>query len=139
MTRRVETMRVVKLSTVQEEPLGEATPIAGWTGGSVTRTRQTIIPDNPSDDYRCSVVNFSPGATTGWHAHSCDQILVVTGGTGIVATEHEEREITAGGGGRVKGGEEHRDGGIEDTAPSHLTLPTAGRPGGPGLGEGGRG
>ena len=37
-------MRVVKLNTLQEEPLGEATPIAGWTGGSVTRTRQTIIP-----------------------------------------------------------------------------------------------
>ena len=73
-------MRVVRLNALPEEPLGEATPIAGWTGGSVTRTRQTIIPDNASDDYRCSVVNFSPGATTGWHAHTCDQILVVTAG-----------------------------------------------------------
>ncbi len=53
-------MRVVRLNALPEEPLGEATPIAGWTGGSVTRTRQTIIPDNASDDYRCSVVNFSP-------------------------------------------------------------------------------
>src|SRR5437016_732839 len=48
-------MRVVRLDSVPEESLGEATPIAGWTGGSVTRTRQTIIPDNASDDYRCSV------------------------------------------------------------------------------------
>src|SRR5215475_493742 len=92
--RRTEIMRVVRLDTLPKEPLGEATPIAGWTGGSVTRTRQTIIPDNASDDYRCSVVNFSPGATTGWHAHSCDQILVVTAGSGVVATEHEERDIT---------------------------------------------
>src|SRR5262245_59348564 len=80
-------MRVVRLDTLPKEPLGEATPIAGWTGGPVTRTRQTIIPDNASDDYRCSVVNFSAGATTGWHAHTCDQILVVTAGTGIVANE----------------------------------------------------
>jgi quercetin dioxygenase-like cupin family protein len=89
-------MRVVRLDTLPKEPLGEATPIAGWTGGLVTRTRQTIIPDNASDDYRCSVVNFSPGATTGWHAHTCDQILVVTAGSGIVANEQEEREISVG-------------------------------------------
>ena len=119
-------MRVVKLSTLQEEPLGEATPIAGWTGGSVTRTRQTIIPDNASDDYRCSVVNFSPGATTGWHAHSCDQILVVTGGTGIVATENEEHEITVGDVVLIKAGEKHWHGAKKDTTLSQITITTAG-------------
>jgi len=66
-------MRVVRLDTLPKEPLGEATPIAGWTGGSVTRTRQTIIPDNASDDYRCSVVNFSAGATTGRHRYRCER------------------------------------------------------------------
>jgi hypothetical protein len=30
-------MRVVRIDDVEEIPLGEATPIAGWTGGSVTR------------------------------------------------------------------------------------------------------
>src|ERR1043166_4436619 len=89
-------MRVVRLDTLPEEPMGEATPIAGWTGGSVTRTRQTIIPDNASGDYRCSVVNFSPGATTGGPAHTCDQILGVAAGSGIVATEKEERDISVG-------------------------------------------
>ena len=33
-------MRVVTLKDIPEEPLGEATPIAGWTGGSVTRSRR---------------------------------------------------------------------------------------------------
>ena len=89
-------MHVVKISELPEEPMGSATPIAGWTGGAVSRSRQTIIPDGDSDNYRCSVVNFKQGATTGWHAHTCDQILVVTGGSGIVATEHEEREIQRG-------------------------------------------
>src|SRR5207247_10724923 len=98
-------MHVVKLNALQEEPLGEATPIAGWTGGSVTRTRQTIIPDNASDDYRCSVVNFSPGATTGWHAHTCDQIPVVTAGSAIVATEHEQWDISRGAVAHIKAGD----------------------------------
>ena len=118
-------MHVVKLSAIPEEPLGAATPIAGWTGGPVTRTRQTIIADDASDDYRCSVVNFSPGATTGWHAHTSDQILVVTAGTGIVATELEEREITVGDVVHIKAGEKHWHGAKKDTTLSHITVTTA--------------
>jgi quercetin dioxygenase-like cupin family protein len=118
-------MRVVKLNTLPEEPLGEATPISGWTGGSVTRSRQTIIPDGASDNYRCSVVNFSRGATTGWHAHTCDQILVVTAGNGIVATEHDEREITGGDVVHIKAGERHWHGARADTTMSHITITLA--------------
>jgi quercetin dioxygenase-like cupin family protein len=60
------------------------------------RTRQEIIAEGQSDNFRCNVVNFSVGATTGWHVHDCDQILVVTAGKGVVANETEEREITVG-------------------------------------------
>ena len=73
-----------------------ATRIAGWTGGAVSRTRQEIIGDGQSANFRCNVVNFRVGATTGWHAHDCDQILVVTAGKGKVANETEEREIAVG-------------------------------------------
>jgi len=115
-------MRVVKLNAIPEEPLGEATPIAGWTGGSVTRSRQTIIPDGDSANYRCSVVNFSQGSTTGWHAHTCDQILVVTAGTGIVATEQAEQEITVGDVVHIKAGERHWHGAKANTTMSHITI-----------------
>ncbi|MGE3540172.1 MAG: cupin domain-containing protein [Candidatus Tectimicrobiota bacterium] len=118
-------MRVVRLNDIEEKPLGEATPIPGWTGGSVTRTRQTIIPDGDSENYRCSVVNFSHGASTGWHAHTCDQILVVTGGTGIVATEHEQREITVGDVVHIKAGERHWHGAKANTTLSHITITQA--------------
>jgi quercetin dioxygenase-like cupin family protein len=100
-------MRVVTLNDIPHEDLGEATPIAGWTGGSVTRTRQTIIPDGGSDNYKCSIVNFSPGSTTGWHAHDCDQILVVTSGSGKVATESEEFDLNVGDVVHIKAGERH--------------------------------
>ena len=55
-----------------------------------------MIGDGDSNDFRCNVVNFREGATTGWHTHTCDQILVVTSGRGVVATEQEEREIIVG-------------------------------------------
>ena len=115
-------MRVTHLIDIPEEELGEATPIAGWSGGSVTRTRQTIIPSGESDDYACSVVNFSLGATTGWHSHDCDQILVVTHGNGLVATEAEEIEIGVGDVVHVKAGENHWHGAKTDTTMGHITV-----------------
>lgn len=115
-------MRVVTLKDIPAEDLGEATPIAGWSGGSVTRSRQTIIPAGDSDNYNCSVVNFSRGSTTGWHIHDCDQILVVTHGTGMVANEDEEREITVGDVVHVKAGEKHWHGAKADTTMGHITV-----------------
>ncbi len=119
-------MRVVNIAELREEPMGEATPIEGWSGGAVTRSRQTIIPEGDSENYRCSVVNFSRGATTGWHAHTCDQILVITAGSGIVATEEEEQEVTVGDVVHIKAGERHWHGAKANTTMSHITITTAG-------------
>jgi quercetin dioxygenase-like cupin family protein len=119
-------MRVVTLEEIPKVDLGEATPIAGWTGGPVTRSRQTIIPSGDSENYNCSVVNFSQGSTTGWHIHDCDQILVVTHGSGIVATEHEEREINVGDVAHVKAGEKHWHGARADTTMGHITVTLVG-------------
>ena len=119
-------MRVVTLADLPEQDLGEATPIAGWTGGSVRRTRQTIIPSGESGNYNCSVVNFTKGSTTGWHIHDCDQILVVTHGSGIVATENEEREINVGDVVHIKAGEKHWHGAKADTTMGHITVTLVG-------------
>jgi quercetin dioxygenase-like cupin family protein len=119
-------MRVATLKDIPEVSLGEATPIEGWTGGSVTRSRQTIIPDGDSENYRCSVVNFSKGSTTGWHTHDCDQILIVTSGSGMVATEHEQHEIHVGDVVHIKAGERHWHGAKVDTTMGHITVTLAG-------------
>jgi quercetin dioxygenase-like cupin family protein len=119
-------MRVTTLDDIPHEDLGEATPIAGWTGGAVSRSRQTIIPAGESDNYNCSVVNFTKGSTTGWHIHDCDQILVVTSGSGIVATEDEEIEIKIGDVVHVKAGENHWHGAKTDTTMGHITVTVAG-------------
>jgi quercetin dioxygenase-like cupin family protein len=119
-------MRVLKIDDLPEDPMGTATPIAGWTGGPVSRTRQELIADGQSQNFRCNVVNFSAGATTGWHAHDSDQILVVTAGRGIVASETEEREITVGDVVHIKAGERHWHGARADSTLSHITVTTSG-------------
>ena len=57
---------------------------------------QTIVSETESGELRLSEVAFKDGAANRWHMHSCDQILVVTEGEGIVADEREERTIVAG-------------------------------------------
>jgi quercetin dioxygenase-like cupin family protein len=119
-------MRLLKINNLKELPMDTATPIAGWTGGPVSRTRQTVIGDGQSDNFRSSVVNFRTGATTGWHVHDCDQILVVTAGKGFAATESEQREITVGDIVHIKAGEKHWHGASADSPMSHITVTTAG-------------
>ena len=84
-------MRIVRISDVDHVTGSAATPVPGWTGGPVSRTFQAIVPPGMSRNFKCSVVNFSRGATTGFHSHSEDQILIIIAGSGIVATETEER------------------------------------------------
>ena len=119
-------MRVLKINDLPEEAMGTATPIAGWTGGAVSRTRQAVIGDGQSEHFRCNVVNFRAGATTGWHVHDCDQLLVVTAGRGIVASATEEREITVGDVVHIKAGERHWHGAKADSPMSHITVTTVG-------------
>ena len=119
-------MRVLKINELSETPMDTATPIAGWTGGPVSRTRQAVIGDGQSDNFRCNVVNFRVGATTGWHVHDCDQILVITAGKGLVASETDEREITVGDIVHIKAGERHWHGAKADSSMSHITVTVPG-------------
>ncbi len=115
-------MRVVTLKEIPEIDLGEAVPIDGWPGGGVRRTRQTIIEPGESENYNCSVVNFTKGSTTGWHTHDCDQILIVVHGSGIVATETDQREINIGDVVHIKAGENHWHGAKVETTMGHITV-----------------
>ncbi len=119
-------MKVVRVSEVEEETMPTATPVPGWTGGPVTRTRQTVVSPDMSGDFSCGMVNFDRGATTGFHAHTSDQVLVITDGVGIVATEHEEREVTVGDIVHIPAGERHWHGARKDSYMSHITITSAG-------------
>jgi quercetin dioxygenase-like cupin family protein len=119
-------MRVVRISKLDQEPVATATPIAGWIGGPVKRTRQTIIPAGGSKYFNCSIVNFGKGATTGVHVHASDQILVITSGNGFVSNEHEEHEVAVGDVVHIMAGEKHTHGATKDSYMGHITITMAG-------------
>jgi quercetin dioxygenase-like cupin family protein len=119
-------MKVVTLRDIPNIPVeGAAEPIEGWAG-PVARSRQTIVEPGESTDYNCSVVNFSQSCTTGWHTHTCDQLLIVTSGVGMVATEHEQQEINGGDVVHIKADERHWHGAKADTAMGHITITLVG-------------
>ena len=115
-------MRVIRIAEVALVPIDTATPIPGWTGGEVSRTRQPLIPEGASKNFNSSVVNFGLGATTGWHTHKSDQILVITTGVGMVANESEEREVTVGDVVHIQSGENHWHGAKKESYMSHITI-----------------
>ena len=57
---------------------------------------------------------------------STPQILVVTSGSGMVATEHEQLEINVGDVVHIKAGERHWHGAKADTTMGHITITAVG-------------
>ena len=118
-------MRVIRIAEVDIVPIETATPIPGWTGGDVKRTRQPLLPEGASKTFNSSFGNFEKGCGTGGHTHKSDQMLVVTAGIGIVADESHQQEITVGDVVHVLQGENHWHGGTADSYMSHITITAA--------------
>jgi quercetin dioxygenase-like cupin family protein len=76
-------------------------------------------------NFTASMVNFSKGARNKFHSHTSDQLLIVTAGKGIVATEQEELVVGAGDIIHIPAGEEHWHGATEDSEFSHIYLITS--------------
>ena len=108
-------MKVVRTSDVEAQ---ESTSKI-FTGGKVSR--QDIFGES-ADEFRVSVIHFSPGAVNVFHSHTFDQILYVTEGTGIVATENEEIMVTPGTIIFIPAGERHWHGATKDTKFSHIAV-----------------
>ena len=58
--------------------------------------RQGVVGGDMSKELYLGEITFKDGAANKWHVHSCDQILIVSEGEGIVADEREERQVSAG-------------------------------------------
>jgi quercetin dioxygenase-like cupin family protein len=71
------------MEDVPKSPL--ITPL--FTGKDVSV--QALIPEG--GNYNMSIVNFGKGIRNKFHVHGSDQILIVTAGKGIVATEQEQK------------------------------------------------
>jgi quercetin dioxygenase-like cupin family protein len=93
-----------------------------FTGKDVTA--QPLIPEG--GEYNMSIVNFGRGVRNKFHVHESDQVLIVTSGTGIVATEQEQRTVTVGDVILFPKGEKHWHGATKDSEFSHIYITKAG-------------
>lgn len=109
-------MKVTRIAEVPEE--AAVSPL--FTGGDVTR--QNLVPPEVVNDLNCAVVNFSKGSRNKFHTHSCDQVLVITAGIGIVATESEQREVSVGDIAHIPAGQKHWHGARKESYMSHITI-----------------
>ena len=109
-------MKVVKMSEVAKEPAVSDL----FTGNPVTR--QAIFQPGDSQHFNFGVVSFSAGSRNKFHTHTSDQILIVTEGTGTVATEQEQRTVTVGDVILIPAGETHWHGAPGDTPMAHIAI-----------------
>ena len=69
-----------------------------------------------------SIVSFGKGVRNKYHAHDAEQVLIVTEGRGIVATEEKDIVISVGDVVLIPTGEKHWHGAAEDSEFSHIYL-----------------
>ena len=89
-------------------------------------TGQTVL-DIESSALRANLINFDAGAVNVFHIHDFDQILYVTAGEGIIATEKEEVRIRPGDFVVIPAGEKHWHGATPDSPMSHIAISVRGK------------
>ncbi len=105
-------MKITNTNQVEKEPF--ISPL--FTGTDVSR--QVLLPE--STEYEISTVSFGKGIRNKFHAHDAEQILIVTAGKGIVATEDREQVVTEGDVVLIPAGEKHWHGAAEDSDFAHI-------------------
>ena len=113
-------MKVLKPNEIPAQDVH--TPL--FTGGAVTR--QTLLTPEMSQDFNLGIVNFSAGARNKMHTHSSDQVLFVTAGQGIIATEAEQQVIDVGDVVHIPAAEKHWHGATPHSHFSHIALTAKG-------------
>ena len=83
---------------------------------------QRMVTKELSDHLLIGNVVFSPCARTKRHTHESDQVIVVTGGRGILATDEEENEVSLGDVVHIPQGEIHWHGATKDSSFSQISV-----------------
>lgn len=119
-TLEANAMKVVRQD--RAEALPNPSPIFVGT----VRT-QNLVAEGEADLLRVTAVTFEDGARNKWHAHSTDQVLVVTEGRGIVATEEREQPVGPGDVVLIPAGQRHWHGAEPGQTFTHLSILTPGQ------------
>ena len=108
-------MKVIKIGQVVKEPA--VSPL--FTGPV---TMQPIVGEELSKNFSMRQVNFGLGVRNKFHSHTIEQILIVTEGIGIVATDKEEITVGLGDVIFIPAGEKHWHGAAQGATFSHLYV-----------------
>jgi quercetin dioxygenase-like cupin family protein len=81
-----------------------------------------LIDREASPAVTVNMVRFSDGARNKRHTHTADQILYITDGRGIVASETHEHVVAAGDIVHIPAGEVHWHGAVPGGAMAHLSI-----------------
>ena len=84
--------------------------------------RQAFVDEEMSKLLRVNLIHFHPGAKNVFHTHSADQVLVVTEGRGIIASETEEITVDPGTVIFIPAGERHWHGATPQDSFSHFSI-----------------
>jgi quercetin dioxygenase-like cupin family protein len=109
-------MKTIKLAQVGKEPY--VSPM--FTGPAVTM--QPIVGPELSKRFLIRQVNFGQGVRNKFHSHTIEQVLILTEGTGIVATDEETVTVSPGDIIFIPAGEKHWHGAAEGSTFSHLYV-----------------
>jgi quercetin dioxygenase-like cupin family protein len=112
-------MKLVK----QDEAAARPNPSPIFEGEVVT---QSLVAEGEAVLLRVTAVTFRDGARNKLHHHASDQVLVVTHGRGIVATEDEELRVGPGDVVLISAGERHWHGAEPGESFTHLSILTPG-------------
>ena len=88
--------------------------------GTVSAHR--MVGEQQSQQVTAALIGFAAGGRNIFHTHTFDQVLYITEGEGIVATEQEEIVVRAGDLVLIPAGEKHWHGATPTTAMTHLAI-----------------
>ena len=111
-------MKVINITQVEKER------VVGSLSSLFTKpvTMQSIIGPQMSKNFIITQVNFGCGIRNKFHTHDDEQILIVTEGKGIVATDEEEIVVGPGDVIYIPAGEKHWHGAAQGATFSHLYI-----------------
>jgi len=111
-------MKVLKADNVREMP----DPLGLFYG----KVERQPLMEKGAGGLVVSMVKFGPGGGNKMHSHTGEQVLIVTEGEGIVATEKEEHIVTPGMIVYIPKNELHRHGATKDSSFAHFSIQTPG-------------
>ena len=109
-------MRIIQVAKIAKEPSANLKLFTGPV------TIQSIVDTELSNKFTIRQVNFDRGVRNKFHSHSIEQVLIITEGKGIVATDKEEITVGPGDVIFIAAGEKHWHGAVKDATFSHLYV-----------------